>query len=425
MDCEILTVGTELLLGQTIDTNAADLGRSLASVGVRVTRRTSVGDDVGAIRSAVRGALDRTGAVVVSGGLGPTRDDVTRAAVSEVLGRRLVRDPALLAQIEDAFRRRSPARMPDSNRQQADAPEGAIVLPNRLGSAPGLWIEDGERRLVVLLPGVPVELRDLLESEVLPRLRQRAEGAATQGEGRAEVIRSRIIRTTGAAESVLEDSLGDPAKLVSPSVTVAWLPSCDGTDIRLTAWGLPADEAEAALEAAARAIEPLLGAHVYGEGDADLAAVVLDLLAERGARLATAESCTGGLLGQRVTAVPGSSRVYAGGVVAYDNDAKLHLLGVSAEALAVHGAVSEVVARVMAEGAARALGADAALAVTGIAGPGGAVPGKPVGTVWIGVTWRGRTRAFTHLLSGGRDVVRRRAAQRALDYLRRVVVELI
>ena len=423
MDCEVITVGTELLLGLTVDTNAADLGRALSSAGVRVVRRTSVADEVGSVRSAVRGALDRTGAVVVSGGLGPTRDDVTRAAVAEVLGRRLLGDPALLSELEESYRRRGVGTMPESSRVQADVPEGATVLPNRLGTAPGLWIEDGARRLVVLLPGVPAELRALLGEEVIPRLRRRMEAAAPGGEG-GEAIRSRVIRTAGAAESALADLVGDPAALLGQSVTLAWLPSCDGTDLRLTAWGLPPAAADAALEAAAQAVLPLLGPHAYGQGDTDLAAVVLDLLAERGARLATAESCTGGLVGHRVTAVPGSSRVDAGGVVAYDNDAKLQLLGVSAETLAAHGAVSEAVARAMAEGAASALGVDTALSVTGIAGPGGAVPGKPVGTVWIGVAWRGRVRAFTRVLAGGRDAVRRRAAQWALDCLRRVVAEL-
>jgi len=218
--------------------------------------------------------------------------------------------------------------------------------------------------------------------------------------------------------------VGDPAKLLPPSVTLAWLPSLDGTDLRLTAWRLRAAEADAALAAGAQALLPRLGACCYGEGEVDLAQVVLDLLEANGARLATAESCTGGLVGQRVTAIPGSSRVFRGGVVAYDNAVKLQFLGVSAETLAAHGAVSEAVAREMAEGAARLLEADAAVAVTGIAGPGGAAAGKPVGTVWIAVSWRGRVRAFTYVLPGGREAVRHRAAQRALDHLRRVVGEL-
>jgi nicotinamide-nucleotide amidase len=425
VDCELLTVGTELLLGFTVDTNAADLGRVLAAAGVRVVRRTSVADDLAQIRDAVRTALERTGVLIVSGGLGPTQDDLTKPGVAEVMGKRLLHDPAVLAQLEDLYRRRGIPKMPEANRSQADVPEGATVLPNKWGTAPGLWIEDGQGRVVVLLPGVPAEMRGLLEHEVLPRLRQRMDAAAARDNSRAEVIRSRVLRTTGISEAALADLVGDPARLVGPSLTLAWLPSYDGVDLRLTAWRVPADEADATLEAGVRALRPRLGAHCYGEGDADLADVVLDLLARNGARLATAESCTGGLIGQRITAIPGSSKVYQGGVVAYGNDVKLHLLGVSTETLAAHGAVSEPVVREMVEGAARMLEVDAALAVTGIAGPAGAVPGKPVGTVWIGVSWRGRVRAFTHVLPGSRDAIRRRAAQWALDYLRRIVAELI
>jgi len=422
MDVEILTVGTELLLGLTVDTNAADLGRALAAAGVRVVRRTSVADDQGQIRDAVRSALERTAVLVVSGGLGPTRDDVTKHAVAEVLGTPLRHEPDVLAHLEELYRRRGIPRMPEANRAQADVPEGATVLTNRWGTAPGLWIEDGAGRLVVLLPGVPAELRALFEHEVLPRLKVRLEAAAPAG---PDVVRSQVLRTTGIAESALADLVGDPARLIGPSLTLAWLPSYEGTDLRITAWRLPAEQADAALAAGAVALRPKLGPYLYGEGDADLAAVVLDLLAAQGAHLAVAESCTGGILGGRLTGVPGSSRVFRGGVVAYDDEVKMQLLGVSAETLAEHGAVSEAVAREMAQGVARTLGTEAALAVTGIAGPTGAVPGKPVGTVWIGVSWREQVRAFTHVLPGSREAVRRRAAQWALDYLRRIVAGLM
>lgn len=425
MDGELLTVGTELVLGLTVDTNAADLGRALSAAGVRVLRRTSVPDDPAQIRDAVRGAQERTRLLIVSGGLGPTRDDLTKRAVAEVMGRPLRHDAAVLAQLEDLYRRRGIQRMPDANRSQADVPEGATVLPNRWGTAPGLWIEDKDGRVVVLLPGVPVEMRGLLEAEVLPRLAKLVADADGRMPGTAPVVRSRLLRTTGIAESALADLVGDPTRLLPQSVTLAWLPGFDGTDLRLTAWRLPAGEADTALEAAVQALRPKLGPHCYGEGDADLAGVVLGVLEEKGAQLATAESCTGGLLGGRLTAVPGSSRVYRGGVVAYDDDVKLHLAGVSAEALAAHGAVSEAVAREMATGVARLVGTEAAVAITGIAGPSGAVPGKPVGTVWIAVLWRGQLRSFTHVLPGTREAVRRRAAQWALDYLRRLVAGLL
>jgi nicotinamide-nucleotide amidase len=425
MDCELLTVGTELLLGFTVDTNAAEAGRALAAVGIGVPWRATVGDDPRAVRDAVAAALERTGAVIVSGGLGPTRDDLTRDAVAALFGRRLVRDTALLQALDERFQRLGRGPMPESNRRQADVPEGAAILPNRWGTAPGLWLEDERGRLAVLLPGVPVELRGLLEHEVIPRLlarHDRAGGSAHGGAAaRGTVIRSRLLRTTGISESALADRVGDPSKLVGPGVTVAWLPSPEGTDLRLTAWHLQPEVADAELAKAAAALRPRLGPHCYGEGDTDLAAVLLGELERRSARLAVAESCTGGLVGQRLTAVPGSSRVFLGAVVAYHNEVKLALLGVSGDALAAHGAVSEAVARDMAAGAARSLGADAAVAVTGIAGPDGGTADKPVGTVWIAALWQGTLRTSRYLFPGEREVVRRRAAQAALDALRRLL----
>ena len=439
MDCELLTVGTELLLGYTVDTNAAQAGRLLADAGLRVTRRATVGDDAAAVREAVQAALERTGTVIVTGGLGPTADDLTREAVAALFGRRLARDPEILQALEARFARMGRGPMPESNGRQADVPEGATILPNRWGTAPGLWLEGEGGRLAILLPGVPVEMRGLLEHEVIPRLLTRQAGTGAQGHGRTDarthggteapghgvaepvVIRSRTLRTTGISESALADRVGDPARLVGPDVTVAWLPSPEGTDLRLTAWDLPAAAADAALAKAVAAVRPLAGAHCYGEGDADLAALLLAELERRNSRLAVAESCTGGLIGGRLAAVPGSSRVFVGGVVAYSNAVKLDLLGVSADALAAHGAVSEAVAREMAAGIARTLGTEAAVAVTGIAGPDGGSEEKPVGTVWIAALWQGKVRAFHYVFPGDREMVRRRAAQAALDALRRVL----
>jgi len=439
VDCELLTVGTELLLGFTVDTNAAEAGRTLAAAGIRLTRRASVGDAAAAVREAVAAALDRTGAVVVTGGLGPTPDDITRDAVAAVFGRALVRDPAIVAALEERFARLGRGPMPEANRRQADVPHGATVLPNRWGTAPGLWLEDERGRLAVLLPGVPAEMRGLLEQEVIPRLLERRGGTGAQGHGGTdaqgyrgtgaqghrggEVILSRTLRTTGISESALADKVGDPARLLGEHLTLAWLPSPEGTDLRLTAWGLSADAADAALAKAATALRPLLGGCCYGEGDADLAALILAELERRKAHVAVAESCTGGLLGGRLTAIPGSSRVFLGGVVAYADEVKLGLLGVSADTLAAHGAVSEAVVRQMASGVARTFGAEVAVAVTGIAGPGGGTVEKPVGTVWIGALSGGQVRAFHYVFPGERDVVRRRAAQAGLDALRRVLLE--
>ena len=421
MDCELLTVGTELLLGFTVDTNAAVAGRALAAAGIRLTRRSTVGDDAAAVREAVGAALDRAGTVIVTGGLGPTPDDLTREAVAALFGRALVRDPAIVSAMEERFTRLGRGPMPDANRRQADVPSGATVLPNRWGTAPGLWLEDERGRLAVLLPGVPAEMRGLLEQEVIPRLTGRRQRTDAQPHGGTEVIVSRQLRTTGISESALADRVGDATRLLGEHVTLAWLPGPEGTDLRLTAWGLPADAANAALAKAAAVLRPLVGAHCYGEDDADLAALILGELERRKAHLAVAESCTGGLLSGRLTAIPGSSRVFLGGVVAYDNEVKLGLLGVSADTIAAHGAVSEEVVRQMASGVARTFGADVALAVTGIAGPDGGTADKPVGTVWIGSLLGGQVRAFRYVFPGERDVVRRRAAQAALDVLRRAL----
>jgi len=445
VDCELLTVGTELLLGFTVDTNAAFAGRALAAAGIRLARRVTVGDDAEAIREATAAALERTGTVIVTGGLGPTRDDVTRDAVAALFGLALVRDPALVAALEERFARLGRGPMPEANRRQADVPHGARVLPNRWGTAPGLVLEDGRGRLAILLPGVPTEMQGLLAQEVIPLLLERrartaaapragteaaahgraeapaAGGTGAPASGGGEVILSLTLRTTGISESALADRVGDPTRILGEHLTLAWLPSPEGTDLRLTAWGLGAEAARAALAAAAGPLRALLGTYCYGEGDDDLAALVLAELERRQARLAVAESCTGGLLGARLTAIPGSSRAFLGGVVAYDNEVKLGLLGVSADSLAAHGAVSEAVAREMAIGIARAFGADAAASVTGIAGPDGGTALKPVGSTWIGVLVGGRVRAFSYAFPGEREVVRRRAAQAALEALRRAM----
>jgi len=424
VNCELLTVGTELLLGFTVDTNAAEAGRALAAAGIRITRRSTVGDAADAVRDAVAGALERTGLVLVTGGLGPTLDDVTRDAVAGVFGRALVRDPAIMAALEERFARLGRGAMPDANRRQADVPHGATVLPNRWGTAPGLWLEDERGRVAILLPGVPGEMRGLLEHEVIPRLLARKTHGRTEAQTHGgEVILSRTLRTTGISESALADKLGDPARLLGEHLTLAWLPSPEGTDLRLTAWGLTVDAAEAALAKAAAALRPLVGTTCYGEGDADLAAPILAEVERRKAHLAVAESCTGGLVGARLTAIPGSSRVFLGGVVAYADEVKLGWLGVSADALAAHGAVSEEVVRQMASGVARAFGAETAIAVSGIAGPDGGSVEKPVGTVWIGALASGQVRAFHFVFPGDREVIRRRAAQAALDALRRVLAE--
>ncbi len=408
---EIVTIGDELLLGFTIDTNAAHIGRELSSLGISIARRATVGDEPAGITTAIREALERTGAVITTGGLGPTADDRTKPAIAEIFGRSMVMDEAILAALEARWLKRFGVAMPVSNRQQAMVPEGATILTNRHGSAPGIWLEDERGRWVAMFPGVPRELRGMLADEMIPRLRERLPAGGA-------VIRSRTLRTASISESALADRLGELGRGVD-GMPLAFLPGIDGVDLRLTSRGLGDAETEQRLTVAAAKLQERVGRFVYGEGDADLAALMLAQCAERGATIAVAESCTGGLLGGRLTAVPGSSRVVQGGVIAYANEVKTRELGVSPDDLAAHGAVSEPVARAMATGVRLKFGSTIGIGITGIAGPDGGTPDKPVGTVWVAVDVAGEVHAVRAVIPGDRNEIRQRAAQLALDRLRR------
>jgi nicotinamide-nucleotide amidase len=412
---EVVTIGTELLLGLTPDTNAAELGRALAGAGVEVVRHTSVSDRPEAIRAAVADALERTGFVITTGGLGPTRDDMTKREVAALFGTPLELDETVLRSLEERFRRLG-RPMPAVNRTQAEVPAGATVLPNPRGTAPGLWVEDRNGRVVVMLPGVPSEMRGLLADEVLPRIAARLE----QGTAERRVVRSRTVRTTGVAESALAERVGAIEEHIAP-LTLAYLPSPDGVDLRVTAWSLPAAEADRRLAESVAVLRERAGEHFYGEDGTDLAAVLIERLRTRRARLAIAESCTGGLLGGRITAIAGASDVFVGGIVAYGDEVKSADLNVPLELLAAHGAVSEEVVLAMVHGAQLRFAAEAALAITGIAGPGGGTPEKPVGTVWLAARFGSQHRALRRIFPGDRGEIRARAAQAALDLLRRLL----
>jgi nicotinamide-nucleotide amidase len=411
MDLEIVTVGNELLLGFTIDTNAADIARGLAGVGARVGRHVTVPDDEQAIGNAVAEALRRSAFVIVTGGLGPTSDDVTRGAIAQLFGRPLEIDATYLRQLEERFARLHPGPMPRSNRSQAEVPRGAVTIANPRGTAPGILLE-GDLGTVVLLPGVPGEMRAMLDASVLPLVAARVQRA-----GQPSVIRSRTLRTTGMSESALADLL-DPFPDELDGVTVAFLPDGFGVDLRVTAWSMGEEEAEIRLNRAVTALRSVLGDRCYGEERADLAALVLSQLRRTGMSLAVAESCTGGLLGARLTAVAGASEVFRGGVIAYADAVKIQMLNVSQQILEREGAVSEAVALAMVDGVTERFGADAAIAVTGIAGPAGGTGAKPVGTVWTAVRVGTERRVVHRVFPGSRDNVRRRSAQAALDLLR-------
>jgi nicotinamide-nucleotide amidase len=414
MKIEIVTIGDELLLGFTVDTNSAHLARELAGIGVEITHRASVGDNAPDIADAVKQALDRTGAVITTGGLGPTADDLTKPSIAALFGKPMYRDEAIVDSMKARWARlKRTGPFPESNIAQAMIPEGATILPNRHGSAPGIWLEDDSGRWVAMLPGVPREMRGLLADELLPRIRALVE---SESHGAAPVIKSRTLRTTGVAESALADQLGDLARGVD-GMGVAFLPSVDSVDLRITARGVSALDADAMLEQAAMKLREAAGRYVYGEEGADLAEIVLSACRKRGLRIAVAESCTGGMLGARLTAIPGSSDVFVGGVIAYDNAVKRKVLGVTDADLEEHGAVSGEVASAMAGAVRRLLEADIGIGITGVAGPGGGTASKPVGMVWVAIDGL-RNEARCLRLFGTREEVRQRASQAALDMIR-------
>ncbi|HYS70570.1 MAG TPA: competence/damage-inducible protein A [Gemmatimonadaceae bacterium] len=420
LQVELITIGDELLLGFTIDTNAAHISRTLAEAGVAVVRRTTVGDEADKIAAAVREALDRTGAVITTGGLGPTSDDLTKPSIARIFGRKMELDEEIAAALERRWKSRFPAgKFPATNRVQAEIPEGAEILTNRHGSAPGIWLEDEKGRWVAMIPGVPREMRGMLADALLPRIK--ALGADSDS-----AVVSRTLRTTGIAESAIAELLG-PRVLGDPgtelgSLPLAYLPGIAGVDLRVTAKGLPRDRAEELVGEAILKLRDRVEAYVYGEGESDLAAVIIDQCRAANLKLAVAESCTGGLLGERITNIPGSSEVFLGGVIAYHNDVKRDLLGVPAEELARFGAVSEEVVLRMATGVRTKLAADIGIAITGIAGPGGGTPEKPVGLVWIAVAVR-EARARRFQMIGDRAEIRERAAQAALEMVRRTFLK--
>jgi len=402
---EIVTIGDELLLGFTTDTNAGHIARAIAELGASVVRRTTVGDDPAAIAAAVADALSRADGVITTGGIGPTADDLTKDAIAALLGKRMVLHEPTLAALHERWQRRGLGALPATNRAQALVPEDAELLDNHLGTAPGIWMDTGRGGWVVMLPGVPREMRGMLADAVMPRLRARVPREPL-------VVASRTVRTTGIPESAIADRV---AEVVLPDgVGLAYLPSWEGVDLRVTIRGVPPDIAAARLASASASLAERVAKAVYSADGADVAAVALDAMRARGLTFAAGESCTGGLLAARVTAIAGASDVVLGGVVAYDNRVKVSVLGVSEETLAAHGAVSEAVAAEMAAGVRATTGASVGVGITGIAGPSGGTAAKPVGTVCWALNWAGGSAQWTAQFVGDRTEVQRRASQAAL-----------
>jgi nicotinamide-nucleotide amidase len=406
MRCEVVAVGTELLLGQIVDTNSSWIGEQLALAGIDSHFQTKVGDNWDRIRSALELALERSDAVIVCGGLGPTQDDITRDVVADVMGVDLEPDPRVEERIRAMFGSRG-RTMPANNLRQALVPVGASLIPQQPGTAPGLVCPVGDK-VIYAVPGVPYEMQEMVTGTVLPDLQDRA--------GERTVIRSRVLRTWGQSESGLAEMLSPRIDDLDQSghCTLAFLASgIEGLKVRVTAKAATAEEADVVLATEVELLQELLGDLVFSTDDEPMEVVVLRLLREQGLTLATAESVTGGLIAARLTSVPGASEVFRGGVVSYASEVKHDVLGVPEGPV-----VSDEAAVAMAEGACRVLGADVAVSVTGVAGPD-RQEGVPVGTVFFGLSIEGETESLMVRLPGDRDRIRQFSAISVLDLLRR------
>jgi nicotinamide-nucleotide amidase len=419
MNVEIINTGTELLLGRVLNTHQQWLCRRLADAGYVVSRQVSVSDTGLDIQAAVREALTRADLVITTGGLGPTSDDITRDLIASLLHKDLKENSDVLAQISRFFAIRN-RRMPTRIRLQAMVPEGAVVLPNPNGTAPGLAIEvapnpfrhGSGRSLIIMLPGPPRELHPMFTDTVLPLLRKSLP---------AETFVCRTLRSTGIGESVVEEMVSVPLDpLVQKGIEIGYCARPGQVDVRLTARGAGA---ESLVSEAATMVGQLLGVNCYAKDEEELEFTIVRLLRNSGQTVAVAESCTGGIIAHRLTNVPGASAVFNAGIVTYSNQAKIGFLGVPQEILQANGAVSEVVAGLMAEGIRARTDSTYGLGITGIAGPSGGTPEMPVGTVFIGLATGSRTVVVKQYNPLDRESFKQLTCQQAMEMLRRAVLK--
>ncbi len=406
MKAEIIAVGSELLTPDRMDTNSLFLTEELNKLGIEVLRKTIVGDNRELLSEAFQDALNRVPVVISSGGLGPTEDDLTRETLAELLGRKLKRNEEVVRAIEARFRSFK-RDMPAVNLRQAMVPEGAEVLENLRGTAPGLWLED-QGRMIALLPGPPRELKPLFIEQVLPRLQRRASALR---------MFHRELRVTGLGESHVEERI-KPIYTRYKEVNTTILAAPGEIQIHLRSWSGDAAQSNTTLDEIVRSFELALGDRIYAHSALSLEEVVGRLLVEHRATISAAESCTGGLLAERLTRIPGSSSYFLGGVVCYSNELKTAWADVPAELIAVKGAVSSEVAIALAEGIRRHVGSTFGVGITGIAGPGGGSEEKPVGTVHIALAGPGGVKERLMHLPGDREGIRFYASQLALDMVR-------
>ncbi|MGI5875912.1 MAG: competence/damage-inducible protein A [Dethiobacteria bacterium] len=410
MHCEIIAVGTELLLGHTVNTNARDIARELSALGIGVFYQSVVGDNEERLADTFSRALQRSDLIVLCGGLGPTEDDLTRETVARVLGLPLERNEEWEKRIESFFRRLQ-RPMVENNRRQAMVPRGGRLLPNERGTAPGIFLENKGKK-VVMLPGPPRELLPMLKEQVVPLLREGLEDF-----GDLAVLHSKILRVIGLGESDLVEKI---RVIIAQQGNPTIAPVAKGAEVhlRITARAPTKEQAEVLINQVAMQLRGLLGDHIYGEDDEELELVVARLLFEKGKTLAIAESCSGGLLSHRLTNIPGSSAYFLAGLVTYSNEAKMKLLGVDAQVLETKGAVSAEVAEQMSAGVRLLSKADIGIGITGIAGPGGETPEKPVGLTYIALQARNINYVRRYEFWGSRQDIKERSSQTALALLR-------
>ncbi|MBM3158770.1 MAG: competence/damage-inducible protein A [Bacteroidetes bacterium] len=410
----IITIGDELLIGQTIDTNSAFIAQQLNNIGIRVARRVAVGDEEFAIRKALDEESTLAALIILTGGLGPTADDITKPLLCNYFGGTLKRDQATLAHIEKLFNevyKRPGATLP-RNQKQADLPDNCIILPNPRGTAPGMLFQK-KNRIFISLPGVPQEMKDIFTASVIPFLQKNC---------KTPFIIHKTLLTAGIGESMLAEKLVPFEESLDKSLKLAYLPQYGMVKLRITATGADQAIVSQQIETSFHQLKALVTEHVVTDKDEKLEVVVGRLLLRKQSTLSTAESCTGGLIASMLTAVPGSSNYFKGSVVAYANEAKENLLGVMSSTLATKGAVSEETVHEMARGVLKQLNTTYSIAVSGIMGPAGGTPGKPVGTVWIAVA--NCQKVKTHCLQLGFDRTRntQQTAIVALNLLRQFIL---
>ena len=403
MDTHIITIGDELLIGQVVNTNASWIGEKMILHGAHVVRTVTLPDDASLIKTELAYSSSHADLIIVTGGLGPTHDDITRDAVAAFLNAPLYLDTSVLESIKQRFKKYN-RPMPEKNKVQAMVPEGCEILHNAYGTAPGLWYEDASYSLCVL-PGVPHEMKGLIETYLLPRIKE---------DGRIKPIAQRTLHTLGIGESHLQELLGDTKVWLPDEYKLAYLPGLGGVRLRITTTGLDNGDALVRLQSIEQLIRDKVGTHIFGTDNDILEAKIGEILYKNGLTISTAESCTGGLIGDRITNVSGSSRYFRGGVIAYCNQVKHDFLDVDEHVLNEHGAVSKQVAIQMARGVRRRLNTDIGISATGIMGPTGGTPDKPVGTVWIGYSDDHSEYAERILIQKDRRINKKYAAMTAL-----------